>query len=58
MTCSYLFTGGPVIAEEIGAFNGLVRFVLIGTVHGAFADCSNNLPGIYVHTDELKVRAS
>ena len=28
------------------------RHVLIGSVHGAFANCDNNMPGIYVSTDD------
>ena len=55
LRCIILFLGGPIIAEEIGALNGEVRFVLIGTVHGAFAACSNKLPGIFVETDDLSV---
>ena len=47
--------GGPVIAEETDAFEGSVRFVLMGTVHGAFADCSNGIPGIFVETDDVSV---
>ena len=51
------FIGGPVVIEEDSAFNGLVRFVLIGTVHGAFSgsECSSDLPGIFVETDNLSV---
>ena len=29
--------------------------MLIGTVHGAFADCSNDLPGIFVESDDVSV---
>ena len=48
--------GGPVIAYEDKAFdNKFGRFILIGTVHGAFSDCSNDLPGIFVQTDHLSV---
>ena len=28
------------------------RHVLIGTVHGAFANCDNSMPGIYVRVDD------
>ena len=47
--------GGPVIVEEDSAFGGSVRFVLLGTVHGAFSDCSNDIPGIFVESDDLTV---
>ena len=49
------FLGGPVIAEETDAFEGFVRFVLMGTVHGAFADCSNDIPGIFIEADDISV---
>ena len=52
---SIQFLGGPVVVEEIDALDGSVRFVLMGTVHGAFADCSNDMPGIFVETDEVSV---
>ena len=29
------------------------RSVLIGSVHGAFEACSNDLPGLYVEADDL-----
>ena len=44
-----------MIVEESHAFGGFPRFVLLGTVHGAFHDCSNDLPGIFVETDDLSV---
>ena len=44
-----------MIVEESHAFEGLSRFVLLGTVHGAFHACSNDLPGIFVETDDLSV---
>ena len=52
-----IFAGGPVVVEEDSAFNGYVRFLLIGTVHGAFSgiECSSDLPGIFVETDSLSV---
>ena len=31
------------------------RFVLMGTIHGAFSDCSNDIPGIYVEVDDSSV---
>ena len=50
-------SGGPVVIEQDSAYNGYVRFVLIGTVHGAFSgsECSSDLPGIFVETDNLSV---
>ena len=49
------FPGGPVIVEESNSFEGNPRFVLLGTVHGAFSDCSNDIPGIFVQSDDLTV---
>ena len=44
------------MAYEDNAFeNKFGRFILIGTIHGAFTDCSNDLPGIYVQVDDLSV---
>ena len=52
----FLFSGGPVTAFEPDALGrGVGRYLLIGTVHGAFEDCSNRHPGIFVKTDELSV---
>ena len=49
-------SGGPVIAFEPNALGrGVGRFLLIGTVHGAFDDCSNENPGIFVENDDLNV---
>ena len=49
-------SGGPVIAFEPDALgDGQGRSVLIGTVHGAFQDCSNDIPGIFVQTDDLTI---
>ena len=31
------------------------RFILIGTVHGAFSDCANDIPGIFVEVDDRSV---
>ena len=31
------------------------RFVLIGTIHGAFGKCDNKLPGIYVMVDKFSI---
>ena len=31
------------------------RTVLVGTVHGAFEDCNNDLPGLYVEADDESV---
>ena len=44
-----------MILEESNAFGHLPRFVLIGTVHGSFSDCSNDIPGIFVKTDHLSI---
>ena len=52
---NFIISGGPVIVEESHAFGNFPRFVLLGTVHGAFHDCSNDLPGIFVETDDLSV---
>ena len=41
--------GGPVIAY----IDEYKRSVLIGTVHGAFEDCSNDLPGLFVEVDDV-----
>ena len=44
------------MAYEDNAFeNKFGRFILIGTIHGAFTDCSNDIPGIYVQVDDLSV---
>ena len=52
----FLFSGGPVIAFERDAIGrGVGRFLLVGTVHGAFEDCSNEHPGIFVESDDLSV---
>ena len=41
-----MFSGGPVVIYEDNVFEEKYgRFLLIGTVHGAFFDCSNDLPG-------------
>ena len=52
---SITFAGGPVIVEESNSFEGQPRFVLMGTVHGSFLDCSNDIPGIFVATDNIGV---
>ena len=31
------------------------KYVLVGTVHGAFADCEHYLPGMFVETDDFNV---
>ena len=42
----FMFSGGPVVIYEDNVFEEKYgRFLLIGTVHGAFFDCSNDLPG-------------
>ena len=48
-----IISGGPVVVEESHAFEDFPRFVLLGTVHGSFDECSNDLAGIFVATDEL-----
>ena len=47
----FKISGGPLVAylEEER------RSVLVGSVHGAFEDCSNDLPGLYVETDDLSI---
>ena len=51
--------GGPVIAYVDNALEDKLgsrgRFVLIGTVHGAFSDCLNDIPGIFVQSDDLSI---
>ena len=42
------YLGGPVTLYE----KNDERHVLIGTVHGAFASCDNNMPGIFVRIDD------
>ena len=44
----YFVLGGPVTLFE----KNEKRHVLVGTVHGAFANCDNKLPGIYVRVDD------
>ena len=52
----YLISGGPVVAYEDNAFEDKFgRFVLMGTIHGAFFECSNDLPGIYVEVDDSSI---
>ena len=44
-------SGGPLVTyleEE-------KRSVLIGSIHGAFEACSNDLPGLYVQSDDLAI---
>ena len=43
--------GGPLVAYNDKAN----RFVLMGSVHGAFSDCRNDFPGIYVEADDITV---
>ena len=50
-----IISGGPVVVEESHAFGNFPRFVLLGTVHGAFSDCANDIPGIFVETDDITV---
>ena len=45
------FKGGPIVTW----FPKENRYFLIGIVHGAFFDCSNILPGIFVQVDEISV---
>ena len=40
--------GGPVTFFE----KNDERHVLIGTIHGAFANCDYSMPGIYVRVDD------
>ena len=44
----FFYLGGPVTFYE----KNDKRHVLIGTVHGAFANCDNSMPGIYVRVDD------
>ena len=46
-----MILGGPVVAYIAEA----ERYVLVGTVHGAFSECSNELPGLYVEADDASV---
>ena len=45
------FLGGPVI----GIDSEEERHVLVGTVHGAFANCKKHLPGMFVEVDDYNV---
>ena len=45
------FLGGPVI----GIDSEEERHVLVGTVHGAFANCKKYLPGMFVEVDDYNV---
>ena len=45
------FIGGPVI----GIDSKEERHVLVGTVHGAFANCKKYLPGMFVEADDYNV---
>ena len=45
------FLGGPVI----GIDSEEERQVLVGTVHGAFANCKKYLPGMFVEVDDYNV---
>ncbi len=44
-----------MIVTDNDGYEGSVRFMLMGTVHGAFSDCSNDIPGIFVEADDLTV---
>ena len=45
------FLGGPVIGKD----SEEERQVLVGTVHGAFANCKKYLPGMFVEVDDYNV---
>ena len=45
------FVGGPVIGKD----SEEERQVLVGTVHGAFANCKKYLPGMFVEVDDYNV---
>ena len=47
----FLTLGGPVVSFD----NTENRFFLLGTIHGAFEECQNRLPGIYVEADDLSI---
>ena len=42
-------SGGPLVTY----LENERRSVLIGSVHGAFVACRNDLPGLYVEADDL-----
>ena len=51
-----LLSGGPVVVYEDNVVdNKFGRFILVGTVHGAFTDCGNEIPGIFVEVDDMSV---
>ena len=51
-----MFSGGPVVAYEDNAYqNKSGRFVLMGTIHGAFSKCGNDIPGIFVEVDDMTI---
>ena len=45
-----LFPGGPFVMKE-----GQDRYILVGTLHGSFVDCSNSWPAIYTRIDEFSI---
>ena len=45
------FLGGPVIGKD----SEEERQVLVGTVHGAFANCKKYLPGMFVEVDDYNI---
>ena len=50
----FIFLGGPLIILNKDELNG-ERFVLLGTIHGAFTECTTDLPSIFVEVDDLKI---
>ena len=45
-----LFTGGPFVMKEAQD-----RYILVGTLHGSFQDCTNDWPTIYTRIDEFSI---
>ena len=42
--------GGPFVMKEAQD-----RYVLVGTLHGSYVDCSNNWPTIFTRIDEVSI---
>ena len=46
----HFVTGGPFVMKE-----SQDRYVLVGTLHGSYVDCSNQWPTIYTRIDDFSV---
>ena len=47
----WFFSGGPFVTY----LTKEDRFLLIGILHGAFAECSNELPAIFTRIDHYSI---